>query len=291
MTSNRTYPIFELSPEDFESLCLDLLNAEGGNFALNSGGLHQGYDLRGEKSSAEGTPIKIAIAVKHRRAFDPEGVWRFIERISQSGLKFDEYIFITSSPLTPEHLQAVQSQAAIKSGLNISLVDQKEIFNLLAKHPTVGAKYFKSVVQEVRRRRIAFAFSLIGVLASVLSLFLTIVPHKTDTDRDSFQSQIQAVESNLAGLKVLERSLSALKKELQATSEESARIKLQYEEALKLKAITAEQLEQIKKAVNAQSVTDTFWNYFFGFVMGVAGSMLATIIMDRWKARRALSGP
>ena len=171
------------------------------------------------------------------------------------------------------------------------MVDQKEIFNLLAKHPTVGAKYFKSVVQEVRRRRIAFAFSLIGVLASVLSLFLTIVPHKTDTDRDSFQSQIQAVESNLAGLKVLERSLSALKKELQATSEESARIKLQYEEALKLKAITAEQLEQIKKAVNAQSVTDTFWNYFFGFVMGVAGSMLATIIMDRWKARRALSGP
>ncbi len=137
---------------------------------------------------------------------------------------------------------------------------------------------------------VTFVTSSAGVLVSVISLLFSIVPFTKDKERDSFESQIQAVEANLNSLKALERSLSALKKELQTTSEESARIKREYEEALKLKAITSEQLEQVKKAVSAQSASDTFLNYFFGFLLGVAGSVLATVITDRWKAKRALSG-
>jgi predicted PurR-regulated permease PerM len=171
------------------------------------------------------------------------------------------------------------------------LLGQQDVFHLLAKHSDVAAKYFKEVAQKVRQRRLSVSISLLGVVASVVSLFFSIIPFTKDKERDSFESQIQAVEANLNSLRALERNLSALKKELQTTSEESARIKREYEEALKLKAITAEQLEQIKKAVSAQSTMDTFLNYFFGFLLGVAGSILATVITDRWKARRALSGP
>lgn len=221
----------------------------------------------------------------------PFGLRLFIDRLSKSDLRFDEYVFITSSPLTATHQQAIQSATVSQSGLNILLLGQQEVFQLLAKNPSVAAKYFKAVAQQIRQRRLTLAGSLFGVLASVLSLVFAIVPFSKDKEPASFENQIQAVETNLNSLKALERSLYALKKELQTTSEESARIKHEYEEALKLKAITSEQLEQIKTAVSAQSASDTFLNYFFGFLLGVAGSILATVITDRWKAKRALSRP
>ena len=291
MTSPQSFPIFELSPQDFEKLCLDLLKAEGGNLRLNSDEKNRWFDITGERPSAEGKPRTVAIEVKHRTTFHPEGLRLFIDRLSKSDMRFDEYVFITSSPLTPAHLEAINSETVARSGLNIQLLGQQDVFHLLSRHPDVAAKYFKEVAQKVRHRRLSLWMSSVGVVASVVSLLFSIIPFTKDKERDSFESQIQAVEANLNSLKALERNLSALKKELQTTSEESARIKREHEEALKLKAITAEQLEQIKKAVSAQSTMDTFLNYFFGFLLGVAGSILATVITDRWKARRELSGP
>lgn len=174
--------------------------------------------------------------------------------------------------------------------LNFQLLGQQEVFQLLTKHSGVAAKYFKEVIKRVRQRRLMFVTSSAGVLVSVISLLFSIVPLTKDQERDSFESQIQTVESNLNNLKALERGLSALKKELRTTSEESARIKREYEEALKLKAITSEQLEKVKKAVSAQPASETFLNYCFGFLLGVASSVLATVITDRLKAKRALSG-
>lgn len=290
MTLPLTFPIFELSPQDFEKLCLDLLNAEGGNLNLNSDQRDRWFDITGERPSGEGKSITVAIEVKHRTTFHPEGLRLFVDRLSKSDKRFDEYVFITSSPLTSAHRQAIQSEIIARSGLNVQLFGQQEVFQLLTKHSDVAAKYFKEVAQRVRQRRLAFVTSSAGVLVSVIALVFSIAPFTKDKGRDSFESQIQAVEANLNSLKALEQSLSVLKKELQTTSEESARIKREYEEALKLKAITSEQLEQIKKAVSAQSASDTFLNYFFGFLLGVAGSVLATVITDRWKAKRALSG-
>lgn len=291
MTSPQSFPIFELSPQDFEKLCLDLLKAEGGNLRLNSDEKNRWFDIAGERPSPDGKSRTVAIEVKHRTAFHPEGLRLFVDRLAKSDVRFDEYVFITSSPLTSAQLQAIHSEAIARSGLTIQLFGQQEVFQLLTKHSDIAAKYFKEVAQRVWLRRLHFIFGLVGVLASVVSLVFSVIPLTKEKERKSFESQIQAVEANLNSLKTLERNLSALKKELQTTSEESARIKREYEEALKLKAITAEQLEQIKKAVSTQSTGDTFLNYFFGFLLGVAGSILATVITDRWKAKRALSGP
>lgn len=291
MTSLHSFPIFELSPQDFEKLCLDLLKADGGNLRLNTDEKNRWFDITGEMPSSEGKPRTVAIEVKHRTTFHPEGLRLFIDKLSKSNMRFDEYVFITSSPLTPAHLEAINSVAVKRSGISIQLLGQKDVFHLLSKHSDVAATYFKEVAQKVRKRRLTLWLSSVGVAVSVFSLLFAIIPFTKDKEQNSFENQIQAVESNLNSLRALESDLSALKKELQTTSEESIRIKREYEEALKLKAITAEQLEQVKKAVSAQSTTDTFLNYFFGFLLGVAGSILATVITDRWKAKRVLTSP
>lgn len=284
------FPIFELTPQDFERLCLDLLNAEGGNLILNSDEKHRWFDITGERLSTEGNAKRVAIEVKHRTTFHPEGLRFFADSLSKSDSRFDEYVFMTSAPLTPANLKAIKTATVSSPSLNLVLLGQHEIFQLLEKHPKIAAKYFKEIAQKVRLRRLSAASSLIGIIVSVMSFSYTIITFDKDKEPDIFESQIQAVETNLDSLKALEHSLTALRKELENTSEDSARIKREYEEALKLKAITSEQLEQVKKAVSAQSASDTFLNYFLGFLLGAAGSILATIITDRWKAKRALSG-
>jgi tRNA splicing endonuclease len=282
---------FDLSPSGFENLCFDLLYAEGGNFWFNNDSNQRWFDIAGERFSPDGTTIKVAVEVKHRRVFYPEGLRFFVDQLSKSDLQFDEYMFITSSPLTTSQLKKLHSDIVSPTGLKISLLGQMEVIQLLEKHQDIASKHLKAVERAARKRGTWLAVSLIGIFTSVLSLKYATAPFTNDQERDSFKNKIHAVETNLNNLKGLEDSLIELKKELQKTSYESAKIKKEYEEALKLKEVTAEQLAHIKIAVSAQSSSDTLLNYFLGFILGVASSILATIITDRWKAKRALSGP
>jgi hypothetical protein len=289
--TNKLFPIFELSSQDFEKLCLDLFAAEGGSYRLIHDDKNRWFDIFGEKTAANGVSSSVAVEIKHRKTFHPENVGLFVDRLSKSDLHFDEYIFVTSAPITAERRRVTHAKIISNSKFNIQLLGQHEVFQLLLKYPKISTKYFKSVSQKIFQRRVTVVTSFAGISVSLFSLVLTIIPLAEEKEKSSFESQIQSVETNLQGLKEVERNLIELKKELQATSVESAQIKMDYEAALKLKAITSEQLEQINKAVNSQTSTDTALNYFFGFLLGVAGSILATVITDRWKARRELSGP
>ena len=102
---------------------------------------------------------------------------------------------------------------------------------------------------------------------------------------------MKSVEDSLARLGDLERGLLALKVDLENKARESAQVSKEYEEAMRLKALTSEQLESVRRAVSSQSRSDVFWNYFFGFILGVAGSVVATILTDKWKQRRSLADP
>jgi septal ring factor EnvC (AmiA/AmiB activator) len=154
-------------------------------------------------------------------------------------------------------------------------------------------KYFSSVRDRIKQRRIRTWVSAVILAASLAGLSNAIfyfLPVKHEP-KSELTEQVGAVEASLDRLRDLERSLKSLKKELQEKSQESARVTREYEEAMKLKAITAEQLDQVKKAVNSQTRMETFLTYFWGLLSGVAGSILATIITDKLKQRRVLQGP
>ncbi|MGM3216470.1 hypothetical protein ACSQ5K_14760 [Pseudomonas sp. PhalM4] len=122
-----------------------------------------------------------------------------------------------------------------------------------------------------------------------LSLLSTAWKEVIDPQPFTFEDRINAVEQNLQSLKSLEESLNDLKGELQRKSAETAQIQLEYEEALKLRSFTDDEISRFKKAASSTNAMETFLNYFYGFIIGVFGSILATIITDRWKARRALN--
>lgn len=292
MSKTSPYPLYELSGEEFERLCVELLMAADPQLTISAGEAPRWIDAVGFKKVPNGTR-SVAIEAKHRTAFHPEGLRLFLERLAQESTKFDEYIFITSSPIQDVHRQVSNSQAAMSLNAEIRLLGRNDILSLLDQHSYVAAKYFKTARDRQQRQKFAALVSSFAVAVSVgvLGNLLYDTLRSSAEPSSKLTEQVKTVENSLARLRDLEQSLKALKNDLEQKSVESARITKEYEEAMKLKALTAEQLEQVKKAVSGQSGTEIFLNYFFGILLGVAGSVLATVITDRWKQRRELRLP
>jgi len=290
MTKLQTYPLYELSGEDFERLAIELILAAESTLTLANHASLQWVDAVGTRATAQGN-ISVAIEVKHRSTFNPDNLRIFLTRLAQKDLRFDEFIFITSSPIDDKHRRLSDLNAAKTLSANVRILGQHDVIELLNRYPAIAAKYFKSIRRRVQRRKISAVVSSATLVLSISllgnSLYSFLEPKKQSEIPVS--TQIKSIEVSLSKLTDLENGLVNLKKDLQQTSEESARVKAEYEEAMKLKVLTAEQLEQVKKAVVGQSRWEIFQNYFFGFLLGVAGSVLATIITDKWKQRKELS--
>jgi hypothetical protein len=292
MPETRPYPLYELSEGEFERLCVDLLVAADSNLTLSAAGSPRWVDAVGFRRTLQGEH-SVAVEVKHRTVFHPDGLRSFLERLSRENRKFDEYFFITSSPI-PDGAQFV-NLANVSNTLNakVEVMGQRELVALLNAHPVVAAKYFKSARDRLRRRKIAGTLSGVAMATALGGLTGALIPYVQSKrePQSHLNEQVASVESSLARLNDVERSLEALKAELQQKSEESARVRREYEEAMKLQPVTAEQMAQVKKAVGSQSGMEIFRNYLFGFLLGVAGSVFATLITDWWKQRRALRRP
>jgi hypothetical protein len=270
VSTSSPYSLYELSGEEFERLCVELLMAADPQLTISAGEAPRWIDAVGVRKVSNGTR-SVAIEAKHRTAFHPDELRLFLERLAQESKKFDEYIFITSSPIQDVHKQVSKSQAARSLNAEIRLLGRDDILSLLDQHRHVAAKYFKTARDRGQRQKLEILVSTIaaavsiGVLANLLydySLRSRAEPSSKLTE------QVKTVENSLARLRDLEQSLKVLKDDLEQKSAESARITKEYEEAMKLKALTAEQLEQVKKAVSGQSGTEIFLNYFFGFLLG-----------------------
>lgn len=292
MPEKPAFPLYELSAEEFERLCVDLLMADDPNLNISTIESPRWIDAVGTRRTGKESR-SLAIEASHRTVFHPEGLQLFLERMSSETRKFDEYIFVTSSPISNAHLKLDKFDTEKALHGEIKVLGREEVITLLTSHPAVASKYFRSVGGRVKRRKVAtilssFAVAIsIGGLANALySFFGSKIEPKSQLSK-----QVKTVEESIAGLNVLERSLVTLKIDLQQKSEESERVAKEYERAMKLKSLTAEQLEQVKKAINSQGSIDISLNYFLGFLLGVASSVLATVITDRWKQRRALLKP
>ncbi|RFQ06044.1 hypothetical protein D0O09_02405 [Pseudomonas putida] len=280
------YPLFELSASELEELSVDLLQAEGGTFELVR--LAE-YDIEGRRNSANGREELIAVEVKHRTHFHIGHLKEFMTKVGEHAGRFNVLIYITSAPISIRQRDLIESTVCRSPAQHVTVIGQHELHSMLSKHPAIGEKYFKAAVMKKKKRTFIAAGSGVIVAFASLSLLSTAWKEVVNPEPFTFEDRINAVEQNLQSLRSLEESLQDLKVELQEKSAETARIQLEYEEALKLKSFTDEEINRFKKAASTTNAMETFLNYFYGFIIGVFGSVLATILTDQWKARRALN--
>ena len=269
------YKIFDLTPEKFEELCHQLLKAEFG--------FNKAFIL--DVSSDEGVDIlayrgleKIAISVKHKYHLEINLVRHELEKLEQVLENYHKLIFITSAFIDKKVISAFETN-------KISIISQNELIKLIDKHSTIAKRYFQKVQRKNKLRIIWLVISLIVALLSILSVIYTIFPEKTDK---TLKNRIDNVERALDGIKGLEKDLEFIKEDMIKTDLENKRILEEYKKMEGLEKVINDKKESLNLVLNYQPWYKRFLNYFFGFLLGIASSVIAGIMREKWKLNKSL---
>lgn len=294
MSDELKYPIFDLSPEDFEKLCLDLLNTTGIYRDLGLHNRDDNYlfaDIYGKIENKHGELVGVAIEVKHWLKMNiskfKNEVLQRIDRLKD----FTNIKFITSAKIENYQKDQINDIISPYKGWGLEIIDQSDLFKLLDLNPKIAEKYFKPVRKHNTLRTIQFSVSIMGAIGSILSVLifgtLNIITPKEEVQ--TLDNKIQIVEQAITNINDLEGYLNKIKKDMRETKIDIDRIKREYEEVQELKKLTDEELAILNKALQKKSFIDVVLNYFFGFVLGVTASVIGGIIIERRRKLKRLT--
>ena len=107
-------------------------------------------------------------------------------------------------------------------------------------------------------------------------------------EKPQLQERIETVERAIGSLEDLEKQLIDIKRDMVETEKAAKAIEQEYVKAKELEKLTQEQFEAVKSALRSQSWQKTAFNYGLGFVLGIASSLIASVIYSRTRQHRAL---
>lgn len=302
MGNKLRYPIFQLSKSEFHEICNELL--------FDSESSH--------RSDRDCSWCNRVVAIDNSSQaghFEDLNVYKFVHRIEFSVDEFKDFIddclkhwesdfkqlsFVTSAPIHDHYRFWIDDTLSkefkrkniwLNKGSDFfKVIGQEKLFDLLDSKQGVASKYFENAMSRARTRKLMMHTSILVVaLSTGWGAFKLHSAQNTLAKSESdFSTQIASVEDSLRKLRDLEAELQILKFEIQQKSVESIIITKEYEDALKLKSITSEQLEQIHKAVTTQGMFEFAMNFLVGIATGLATSFLYSIATDRWKRKKTV---
>ena len=277
-----TNNLYQLTPNEFEKLCAEILRAQGiERIELVGGPGDQGIDIIGETEGQQ-----IAVQVKHTRQLSPSIVHRIIDQVRASSYQPKQLIIITSAIISPSLRESIQKTP---SDITVRLMGQDEVLRTLNDHPEIQrlqvAPAQRRTIRQRRELILGFVGALVSIIAGLLSsgIFLFVQPEKPQ-----LQERIEIVESAIGSLKDLGKQLIDIKGDMLETEKAAKIIEQEYAKAKELEKLTQEQFEAVKSALRSQSWQKTALNYGLGFVLGIASSLIASVIYSRFRQQRAL---
>ena len=272
--------LYNLTPAEFERLVVVLFSQLGyTDVKLVGGPMDQGVDIIATKDEKP-----VAIQVKHKTKLPVQEIQRFADRYFANPETPRDVIFVTSAELPPGAAGRVER---IPDGAHFQVIDRRDLQRMVYANAAASAQAMKTVTtrQKSQRQRLlisalAGALSIMGAFASFYSVAF---PPKAPLDK-----RIQTVEKALASMHDLESYLADIKRDMEDTQKATALINQKYEEAKELEKLTAAQLSALQATLQVRNWKWTILNYVFGFILGVASSLVASVLRARWKQRKAL---
>ena len=283
--------IYDISAQKFEELALNFLQEQGDLTSLEnltSGKIDYGCDFSATlKDTAK--PCRIAIEAKHRRKLSKQDLYRIAETAERIKSGFDGFILITSAQLNKEE-QELLERLIHSSGYTFIRIYQGITFETLTKTSN------RKALEEIKRSKISeiksLASGIMAVVVALIALTSNLIPYFLDEEKN-LDTRIENVASALESIKDLEKNLTEIKSDMQKTQRESETIKREYEKSQELKQLTDDQQAAFRAAIGASS--PPWWvkplDYFFGFILGIGASVIASFIYERIKRNRALNSP
>ncbi|HGY5244131.1 restriction endonuclease [Aeromonas salmonicida] len=285
--------IYDISAQKFEELAFNFLQ-EQGDFTtlenLTSRRSDAGYDFSATTKDQEKTQ-KIAIEAKHRRKLSKQDLYRIAENADRIKSNFDGFILITSAKLNNEEQQFLEKLIK-NSGYTITKIYQDITFEVLTK--TSNQKAAEDIIRARRTKMKSLAYSVLSIIAVLIALTSNTAPYFYFVEEDkNLDTRIDNVANALESIKNLEKYLTEIKSDMQKTQRESENIKREYEKSQELKQLTNDQQAAFRAAIGASS--PPWWvkplDYFFGFILGIGASVIASFIHERIKLNKALNSP
>lgn len=283
--------IYDISAQKFEELAFNFLQEQGDLTSLEnltSGKIDSGYDFSATLKDAE-KPCRIAIEAKHRRKLSKQDLYRIAETAERIKSGFDGFILITSAKLNKEE-QELLERLLHSSGYTLIKIYQGITFEALTK--TSNRKALEEITRSKRSEIKSLAYGIISVVVALIALTSNLIPYFLDEEKN-LDTRIENVAIALESIKNLEKHLTEIKSDMQKTQRESEAIKREYEKSQELKQLTDDQQAAFRAAIGASS--PPWWvkplDYFFGFILGIGASVIASFIHERIKRNKALNSP
>lgn len=182
-----------------------------------------------------------------------------------------------------KHLTLLRSYA---HDLSLEFVSPNDAFASLR-----GNKYLRLAATDYLRaeRQDQFAVTtrrLFRTAAILLAVNSAAFAYWATRQKAPLTQRISAVEGAIGSLKDLEGYLEDIKVDMEATEEARQLIQSDYQKAKSLEELTGEQLDTIRSAVNRQSWGEWWRAVFYGTLIGIVGSLGASILYGRYLKNR-----
>jgi len=273
--------LYLLTPAEFEKLCAQILRSKGWRGVELIGGPHdQGVDIVGKVDG-----LRCAVQVKHTKQISRHSIEQIINQMIVSAYDPEHLVVMTSACITQPQREEFQK---LSNGRKLTFIDHDEIVGILSETPDIQRTQIESARRRTVRQKRELILGAMGVATSLVGLALSLVMIFNRPEKPGLQKRIETVEVAIGNLKDLEGQLNSIKTDMVKTEEEARLIKQEYEQAKALEKFTDEQYRAARSALSAHSWKTTALNYVLGFILGIASSLIASVIHSKLQQQKAL---
>jgi hypothetical protein len=272
---------YKLMPTEFERLVADVLAQSGySDVRLVDGPGDQGIDILANRDGQS-----VAVQVKHKMRLTLQDINHFVDWYFKNPSTPRTMIFVTSAELPPDAESQIKG---IPPGARLEIVDRRGLQQMLYTHKAASQQVMAEANKRLKSQKARLLISAIASLTSILGVLLSLYPYVFH-EKPPLDRRIETVEKALGSMRDLEGYLADIKRDMEETQKATVTINQKYAEAKEIEKLTAAQLAALQATLQVRDWKWTILNYVFGFVLGVASSLVASVLYSRWKHRRALA--
>ena len=269
--------IYDLTAEQFENLCVDLLNAEykfENSISFNKTRENQ-IDFVGYKGLE-----KYGFEIKHKYKIDFSTLKKILDPFQSYFDFYHKFILITSANIDRGTIKHFEND-------KIKIISKNELIELLKKHTSVSERYFSILETKEKKNDRWYKVSLGGILAPIF-LFMISTYFDYKDNQKPLENRIENVGKALESIKDLEKYLENVKTDMIKTDLENKKILEEFNKLQGVEDMINEKKESLKIVLEYEPWYKRLFSYFLVFITGISTSILGTILLNKWKLNKSL---
>lgn len=270
---------YNLTPREFAQLVATVLSHSPGFSDVLIATVDQGVDILAKRNGNS-----VGIEVKHKTHISTQDIQQLVYRHYAHPAAPRDLILVTSAEVSPDIRSSV---SIIPRNGHFEIIDRNDLRNMLSNKTTIQKQYELVGIQRLKSQRKLIS---IGLIAGIFSILGTVLPIFIEGQfrKAPLDKRIETVENALRSMRDLETYLDEIKRDMLDTQKATELINEKYSQAKELEKLTAVQIAALQSTLQVRNWWWTALNYLFAFVLGIASSLIATVLHARWKQRKAI---